>query len=82
MYTRLDKCPSCDHPKFDNQIICEDHTVSNESFALVQCANCKLVFTNPRPTLESLSSYYKSDQYISHTDKGNSPLHIIYKLVR
>ncbi|MFK7953350.1 MAG: class I SAM-dependent methyltransferase [Ekhidna sp.] len=82
MYTKLEKCPSCGHPKFKNHIICEDHTVSNESFALVKCDNCELVFTNPRPSIESISSYYQSDQYISHTDKANSAIHLVYKLVR
>lgn len=82
MYDKLEKCPSCDHPKFENYLICEDFTVTKESFALVKCANCQLVFTNPRPDSNSLSKYYKSDQYISHTDKGNSLLHLVYKLVR
>ena len=63
-------------------MICDDHSVSGESFALVKCTNCGLVFTNPRPEESNLSKYYQSDQYISHTDKGNSPINLIYKLVR
>lgn len=82
MYEKLENCPSCSHSKFSNYLICEDYTVSNESFALVKCDQCSLVFTNPRPIQEALSKYYKSDQYISHTDKGNSFVHFIYKLVR
>ncbi|WP_349566191.1 class I SAM-dependent methyltransferase [Ekhidna sp. MALMAid0563] len=41
-----------------------------------------MVFTNPRPEQSSLPDYYQSDQYISHTDKGNSLINFIYKLVR
>ncbi|WP_462253852.1 class I SAM-dependent methyltransferase [Ekhidna sp.] len=82
MYERLEACPSCEHKQFDNYMICDDHSVTGESFALVKCSNCDLVFTNPRPKEEALPKYYKSDQYISHTNKGNSLINIIYKLVR
>ena len=82
MYEKIETCPSCNHPKLENHLICEDHTVSGESFALVKCMNCHLVFTNPRPNSSSLPQYYKSDQYISHTDSANSPINAIYKLIR
>lgn len=82
MYEKLEKCPVCNNKLFDNYMICSDHSVSGESFALVKCQECNLVFTNPRPEEANLSNYYKSDQYISHTDKGNSLINIIYKLVR
>ena len=82
MYEKLEKCPVCKNKLFDNYMICTDYSVSGESFALVKCQSCKLVFTNPRPSEKNLSKYYKSDQYISHTDKGNSLLNIVYKLVR
>ena len=82
MYERLDHCPVCKHKQFDNFMICDDHSVTGESFALVQCRKCSLVFTNPRPVQEQLSKYYQSDQYISHTDKGHSIINIVYKLVR
>jgi SAM-dependent methyltransferase len=63
-------------------MICDDHSVSGESFALVKCSNCSLVITSPRPKNQYLSNYYKSDQYISHTDKANSLINIVYKIVR
>ena len=82
MYERLEYCPVCKSTQFDNYMICADDSVSGESFALVKCPSCSLVFTNPRPKEDQLSNYYKSDEYISHTDKGNSFINIIYKLVR
>lgn len=82
MYEKLENCPSCQHPQFDNYLICEDHSVTHESFALVKCKNCELVFTNPRPSKDELGKYYQSDTYISHTDKGNSLINVVYKLVR
>lgn len=82
MYEKLEYCPVCKSKQFDNYMICDDLTVSGESFALVKCKSCALVFTNPRPKEEYLANYYQSDQYISHTDKGNSLINFIYKLVR
>lgn len=82
MYEKLENCPSCAHPKFNNYLICKDYSVSGESFALVKCANCELVFTNPRPSKKELSKYYSSDQYISHTNKSNTLVNLIYKIIR
>ena len=82
MYEKLSFCPSCKNTQFTNHIICADHSVSEESFALVKCTKCELIFTNPRPDKDSISTYYKSDQYISHTDQGNSIINKIYKIVR
>ena len=82
MYEKLDHCPLCGHTKFTNFMICDDHTVSQESFALVQCERCTLVFTNPRPAANELFKYYQSSEYISHTDRANSLFHFTYKLVR
>ncbi|MEP1034059.1 class I SAM-dependent methyltransferase [Ekhidna sp.] len=82
MYEKLEQCPVCKSKQFDNYMICNDHSISGESFALVRCTNCELVFTNPRPEENNLFKYYKSDQYISHTDQGNSVINLIYKLVR
>ncbi|NQZ74968.1 MAG: class I SAM-dependent methyltransferase [Ekhidna sp.] len=82
MYQRIEQCPICGHKEFTNLLICEDHTVSNESFAIVKCNSCDFHLTNPRPTEERLPHYYKSNQYISHTDKANNLINFIYKLVR
>ncbi|MGB3466565.1 MAG: class I SAM-dependent methyltransferase [Cyclobacteriaceae bacterium] len=82
MYERLEECPVCKHPAYKNIMICKDHLVSEESFALVECDKCKLVYTNPRPTPENLSKYYQSADYISHTSKGNNLTNIAYKIAR
>lgn len=82
MYERLDHCPSCGESQYTLFQICQDFTVSDENFAIVLCSNCQLKYTNPRPGKESIGAYYKSDNYISHTDKANSLFHLVYKLVR
>lgn len=82
MFEKLERCPSCRHPKLENHLICTDHSVSGEGFALVKCAKCQLICTNPRPTIDKLHSYYKNDDYISHTNQANSLINWIYKMVR
>ncbi len=82
MYERLDECPLCKSAEFKNHMICKDYSVSQESFAIVKCSNCKLLFTNPRPDESNLYKYYQSDNYVSHTNKSNNPVNGIYKVAR
>ncbi len=82
MYEKLEQCPVCENKQFNNYMICDDYSVTGESFALVQCTNCSLVFTNPRPGIDNLSRYYQSDEYISHTNKASSFINIVYKIIR
>ncbi|MEM6735218.1 MAG: class I SAM-dependent methyltransferase [Bacteroidota bacterium] len=82
MYEKLEVCPVCKNTNLTNFLICTDHLVTGESFALNICNKCSLVFTNPRPDEKSLYKYYESNKYISHTNKSNNLLNLLYKLVR
>jgi 2-polyprenyl-3-methyl-5-hydroxy-6-metoxy-1,4-benzoquinol methylase len=82
MYEKIEICPICKSPKSKNHLIINDHSISNESFALVKCTGCNLLYTNPRPDIQSIWKYYEGDQYISHTNKIISIKDVIYKLVR
>ncbi len=82
MYEKLENCPSCNSSEFVNHIICDDFSVSQESFAIMKCTNCDLLVTSPRPDLSSIGKYYESQDYISHTNKGNGIINSIYKQVR
>ncbi len=82
MYERLEQCPICKSGVFNNFMICKDHAISKESFAIVQCKKCQFKFTNPRPVPESLPKYYQSENYISHTNKGNNLVNLAYKIAR
>lgn len=81
MFEKLDNCPSCGHTQFQNHLIATDHLVSSESFALVKCEKCQLVFTNPRPDESNISKYYHSEQYYSH-HQSLSPIGIAYSLAK
>ena len=82
MFVKLERCPICDNAKFQNKLICMDHAVSGESFAIVKCIQCELLITNPRPDPDSLPNYYDSKNYISHTGKGNNLVNFLYKIIR
>ncbi|MDA0193697.1 MAG: class I SAM-dependent methyltransferase [Bacteroidetes bacterium] len=82
MYEKLKECPVCKHEEFSNFLICSDHLLTDESFAIVQCANCGLKFTNPRPTPDNIDRYYQSNEYASHQSKSLTLTDHIYNLVR
>jgi len=82
MFEKLDKCPICKHGHFENFLICKDHSLSGESFAIVECKNCNFKFTNPRPDAKSIISYYESDSYVSLSDKDNNLVNFLYRQVR
>lgn len=81
-YERLDHCPICSKTELKNFLVVQDKSVSQESFVLVQCENCGLKFTNPRPDQESIGPYYASEAYISHSDTSKGLLNKTYRLVR
>ncbi len=79
---KLTNCPICNSDKNELHLTVKDYTVSQNKFDIVKCKSCDFLFTNPRPTVESIGAYYKSDNYISHTNKSNSPINLVYKLAR
>lgn len=82
MLEKVESCPVCESKLSDNLIICQDHTVSKESFAISRCRTCSFLYTNPRPSEDRLGSYYESEDYISHNKKSNSLINRIYKIAR
>jgi 2-polyprenyl-3-methyl-5-hydroxy-6-metoxy-1,4-benzoquinol methylase len=82
MYEKLTHCPSCDNSSFHNHLICKDNSFTKESFAIVKCERCELLFTNPRPTEEAIGKYYETADYISHSNSSKRLIDKIYKIVR
>jgi len=82
MYEKIEHCPSCNSQDFKNHIICDDYSVSKESFAIMKCTNCDFLVTSPRPDKEFIGTYYQSEDYISHTNQANSLINWVYKIAR
>lgn len=79
---KLDNCPVCNSKDFESFLDCKDYTVSQEIFHIVSCKDCSFKFTNPRPSDDSIGAYYKSDEYISHTNTKKGLINRLYHLVR
>ena len=75
-------CPVCGSPSISKLIRAKDHTVSGEHFDIYHCADCQLRFTQDAPAADSIGAYYKSENYISHTNTSKGLVNSIYKLVR
>ena len=63
-------------------LVCKDHTVTGESFELRKAKDLDLLATFPRPDMQNLSAYYKSEKYISHTDSKEGFFDKIYQQVK
>ncbi len=60
----------------------KDYSVSGEGFQLLYNEALDMLETFPQPKAEKLSEYYKSEDYISHTDTKRNLLEKVYHLVR
>jgi 2-polyprenyl-3-methyl-5-hydroxy-6-metoxy-1,4-benzoquinol methylase len=78
----ISNCPVCASNNFTPNLSCKDHTVSGESFQIVICNTCEFKFTNPRPGNEVLGNYYKSEDYISHSNTKKGLISKLYHAVR
>ncbi len=78
----LTNCPICDSTEFDHIITSNDYTVSQNPFNIVGCMQCSFRFTNPRPTNDNLPEFYKSINYISHSNTKKGFVSQAYHLVR
>jgi 2-polyprenyl-3-methyl-5-hydroxy-6-metoxy-1,4-benzoquinol methylase len=60
----------------------KDHSVSGEEFQLFYNEDMEMLETFPQPSLEKLSQYYNSEDYISHTDNKRNLFEQVYQLVK
>jgi SAM-dependent methyltransferase len=75
-------CPSCNSDLIHPELSATDHTVSHEVFEIWQCESCTLRFTQGAPDAASIGRYYRSDDYISHTNTSKGIVNSLYHLVR
>ena len=75
-------CPSCGSQSISPKITVKDYTVSGEKFEIWQCATCSIRFTQDIPSQSSIGNYYKSENYISHTDTKKGFVNSLYHIIR
>ena len=60
----------------------KDHSVSGEQFQLFYNTELDMLETFPQPIEGQLEQYYKTEDYISHTDSKRNILEYVYHFVR
>lgn len=75
-------CPVCGSSEIKNILSVKDHTVSGEIFPIAECDSCTLRFTQHVPDADGIFPYYKSEDYISHTDSSKGIVNQLYRMVR
>ncbi len=77
-----EKCLLCDNKSLTNHLTLKDYFLTQEEFSIYRCPSCGFMFTWPRPETEKLPDYYKSLEYISHSNKRSDFQSRLYQLVR
>ena len=75
-------CLICESKNLKDFIKLKDHSHTGEFFGVVQCCECGFNFTQDAPDKESIGPYYKSENYISHSDIQKGFFFKIYHSVR
>lgn len=75
-------CPLCASEQISFHIRCKDNFLTGEEYDLYRCDYCNFVFTQAHPEEGAMTRYYKSEEYISHSDTSKGLSNKLYRLVR
>src|SRR6266508_5814023 len=75
-------CPACGSPMIGPVLSAKDYLVSGKSFLIWQCSDCSLRFTQDPPDINSIGNYYKSENYISHSNTSKGFINSLYQVIR
>lgn len=56
--------------------------MSGQLFSIFECSDCSLRFTQDTPSQEEIGDYYKSEDYISHSNTSKGFINQLYQSVR
>lgn len=75
-------CPLCGSEVFQAFLTAKDHLLTGESFTISRCNACDFTFTLDVPPPGRIGAYYKSQDYISHSDTAKGLMNRLYHLGR
>jgi len=75
-------CPICSGSSTQLYLKVKDFTVTGKVFQIVSCNDCTFKYTIDAPSESEIGPYYKSEEYISHTDTKSGLISRIYHLIR
>ncbi|MEM9835494.1 MAG: class I SAM-dependent methyltransferase [Bacteroidota bacterium] len=76
------QCPLCNSRQIHPFLVAKDHSISQEDFELWSCQNCSFTFTQDAPAPAEIGPYYKSENYISHSDTKAGLVNRLYHMAR
>lgn len=76
------KCPWCGSENNHQFLKLKDYFLTQEEFEIMECDDCKLLFTYPCPAPDKIGSYYKSEDYLSHNEEKKGLFAKIYNIVK
>jgi 2-polyprenyl-3-methyl-5-hydroxy-6-metoxy-1,4-benzoquinol methylase len=76
------KCPWCNSENNHQFLKLKDYFLTQEEFEILECEDCKLLFTSPSPAPDKIGSYYKSEDYLSHNEEKKGLFARIYNKVK
>lgn len=79
---QIENCPVCGHSDHGLFMEVKDHMITKEVFNIVSCNKCGFHFTNPIPTKSEIGTYYKSEEYVSHSSNNKGFVNVLYNKVR
>ena len=77
-----DKCPWCGSENAQLHIELKDLFLTQEPFKILECKDCGLLYTIPRPNKNEIGKYYKSDEYYSHQENKEGFIPKVYEKVK
>ncbi len=81
-HKKLIHCPICNSTDFADFLRTNDYMITQEEFQIQSCNSCGFHFTNPRPSLEVIGDYYKSEEYVSHSSSNKGLVNKLYNVIR
>lgn len=75
-------CPVCKNEKLDHFLSTKDYFLSNQDFDLLKCKKCGVLLTNPFPDEAESSTYYESENYLSHQKNSFSVFSWLYQFIK
>lgn len=78
----IEECVVCSSKEQKVFLKVKDHMITKEVFNIVECQNCGFHFTSPIPDKDRIGSYYKSEEYISHSSSKKGLINSLYNRVR
>ena len=77
-----DKCPWCGSENAQIHLELKDLFLTKEPFKILECKECGLLFTTPRPNKNEIGRYYKSEEYYSHQENKEGFIPKVYEKVK